>query len=363
MKDIEGYWNYEVGPIRPPSEATSLLVRVTRNCPWNQCRFCALYKGQKFSFRDKEEVKAEIRLISSYLDSGEFDGTYGGRTAAFFAEKGVRSVFLQDANTLITKTEDLIDILLCLRECFPGLERVTSYARSQTITKKAQNEMEALAAAGLNRIHIGMESGSTKVLELVKKGATKEIHIEAGLKVKAAGIQLSEYYMPGLGGLALSEENALETAAAVNQINPDYLRIRTFALTDHLLLSEDYKQGLLERTYDVAVVKEIQLMLKNLKGIETRVISDDHILNLLPEVTGTLPKDKASMEDAIEHFLSLPDEEQRLYRLGRRTGTMQRLSDLESPGKRARIQAFAEENQITADNIDLVTDHLIRSFI
>ena len=36
---------YEIGPIRPPSEAQSLLIRVTRGCHWNKCKFCGLYKN------------------------------------------------------------------------------------------------------------------------------------------------------------------------------------------------------------------------------------------------------------------------------------------------------------------------------
>jgi len=68
---------------------------------------------------------------------------------------------------------------------------------------RRDSDLKAMRDTGLNRIHTGLESGSDKVLKMVKKGATKEMHIKAGLKVKRAGIELSEYYMPGLGGRRL----------------------------------------------------------------------------------------------------------------------------------------------------------------
>ncbi|MEG0662067.1 MAG: radical SAM protein, partial [Anaerovoracaceae bacterium] len=235
--------NLELGPIRPPSEAESLLLRVTRNCPWNQCKFCGLYKGKKFSLRDKEEIKAEIRRVKHYADTGEFDGSSAAQMAHQWKLAGMKSVFLQDANTLIAPSEDLAEIIRLVKEEFPSVERVTSYARSHTVARKTEEELNTLFAAGLNRVHIGMESGCDAVLEGVKKGATKAIHIEAGRKIKAAGITLSEYYMPGLGGKEYSEKNAEETADALNQIDPDYIRIRTFVVIDGVPLAEDYANG------------------------------------------------------------------------------------------------------------------------
>jgi len=64
----EDYHGFEQGPIRPPSEARSLLIRATRNCPWNHCEFCPVYKGSKFSLRTVEEVKADIETIKEMVD-------------------------------------------------------------------------------------------------------------------------------------------------------------------------------------------------------------------------------------------------------------------------------------------------------
>ncbi|MEI6153483.1 MAG: radical SAM protein, partial [Deltaproteobacteria bacterium] len=143
---------YEQGVIRPPSEASSLLVRVTRNCPWNQCVFCPAYKGTKFSRRTVEEVKKDLDNM-----------------AKEYAGYPVRTAFLQDGDTLVLKTEDVLVVLRYIKQKFPTIERVTSYARSPTLRKRSVEELKQLKEAGLTRIHVGMESGSEKVLKMVKK--------------------------------------------------------------------------------------------------------------------------------------------------------------------------------------------------
>ena len=174
----------------------------------------------------------------------------------------------------------------------PGIERITSYARSETVVRISDEDLKRITEAGLDRIHIGMETGSDTILQLVRKGTTKAKQILAGQKIKKAGMELSEYYMPGLGGHEYSDLNALETADALNQINPDFIRIRTFALTEHSPLKEDYEQGVFTRTNDTKMIQELLLMIENLQGISSTIINSDHTLNLLPEAEGRLPDDK-----------------------------------------------------------------------
>ena len=206
----EPYNGFEQGPIRPPSESNSLLIRVTRNCPWNRCTFCGLYKGQPFSRRPVAHVLRDIDTVRGFvesLQSGADISPHGldwNEQMAFYAARnwlmgGAKSVFLQDSNSLIIKPQDLVCILEYLRAAFPHIERITSYARSHTIARISDADLAAIADSGLNRIHIGLESGSDAVLARVKKGADSKVHTVAGLRVKKAGIELSEYYMPGLG--------------------------------------------------------------------------------------------------------------------------------------------------------------------
>ena len=231
----EEYFGYETGPIRPPSEAYSLLLRLTRNCPWNKCRFCGLYKGEKFSFRPVEHIKSDIDEIRAWI--GYFEKARSGdqtvekpsntgslalNAAGNWFDAGMKSVFLQDANSLVMKPGQIIEVLEYLRKSFPGVDRVTSYARSQTVSRISDADLTAIGRAGLNRIHIGLESGCDEVLRLVRKGADSETHVAAGQKVVKAGIELSEYYMPGLGGIEFSRENAEQTAASAEPHKPGF---------------------------------------------------------------------------------------------------------------------------------------------
>ena len=193
IETAEVYEGFEVGPIRPPSEAASLMLRVTRNCPWNKCKFCGLYRGEQFSIRPVAHVMRDIDQIRHHVDQIEAAMQRPGEasyrqlsslqtglsppermafhSALNWVRSGMRSVFLQDANTLVIKPAELASVLEHLRRVFPQIERVTSYARSHSIARISDEDMACLAAAGLNRIHIGMESGADAVLEAVVDGA------------------------------------------------------------------------------------------------------------------------------------------------------------------------------------------------
>lgn len=371
----ENYEGIEVGPIRPPSEAGSLLIRLTRNCPWNQCKFCGLYKGQKFSARPVEHIKKDIDQIRGWVEQLETNGRtlalaefqsetsrWALQMVSHWYNQGMQSIFLQDANSLVIKPQDMIEILYYLKRNFPTVERITVYGRSHTIARISDEHLKAYAEAGLNRIHIGMESGSTKILGLVKKGVDKETHVIAGQKVKKAGIELSEYYMPGLGGNEYSKENAQETADAMNQINPDFIRIRTLAIPEQVELNEDYQSGLFTRTNDIKIVEELLDFVMHLNGI-TSYLKSDHILNLLEEVEGKFPNDKAKMIDVMETFLALPAMDQMIFRIGRRTGMMSKIEDLDNVNRRRRAEQMIANYHIDSSNIDGICHDLMKRFI
>jgi len=384
MKKNEIYEGFELGPIRPPSEAHSLLLRITRNCPWNKCKFCGLYKGKRFSIRPVSHIKQDIDRVRNHIDKihAVVQKSPIGKNpniSALLAETprteqmvfqvahnwfrgGMKSIFLQDANSLIIKPDDLVEILNHVRDRFPQVERITSYARSHTIARISDEDMARFASAGLNRIHIGMESAADGVLDFVKKGVDKQTHIKAGQRVKQAGIELSEYFMPGLGGRENSRANALETADAVNRINPDFIRIRTLAVPDSSDLATDVREGRFTKLNDVETAQELLLFLENLEGI-TSTLKSDHILNLFQEVEGVLPQDKSAMIAPIKKFLAMPPEKQMLYRVGRRTGVFSNLNDLNHPDLVRQAEAAGLGYGVTPDTVDEFTDKMIKQFI
>ncbi len=374
MEERDQYQGYEQGPIRPPSEDLSLLIRVTRNCPWNRCSFCPVYKGTHFSVRpiehvlkDIDQIVRAILLIQSILEEDDdfLDpelaklNRYLKRNkidkqaffdALFWCSSGMRSIFLQDANSLVLPTKKLLIILNYLKDFFPFVERITSYARSQTIYTKSLFELVQLRNAGLNRLHIGLESGSDTVLKFMHKGVTKQQHIEAGKKVMEAGIELSEYYIPGLGGREHWLEHAIESADALNRINPTFIRIRTLAIPPNTPLFDDWKSERFQKCTDEEIVQELLCFIQHLDGI-TSTIKSDHILNLLPEIEGKLPEDKPKMISIINEFLSLSPEEKLIYQVGRRMGTFQSLSELNS-GLKLFVKNNIERHNITLSNVE-----------
>lgn len=377
-KDLT-YNGFELGPIRPPSEAESLLIRITRNCPWNQCTFCPVYKGTPFSRRPVDHVIQDIDTVRQCVDiilEAKEKGISPGRAlvestindlhaehAAYqFVAGGMKSIFLQDGNSLIIKPNDLIRILRHLKAAFPKVERVTSYARSQTIARIEDSHLKEMADAGLNRIHIGMESGSDKVLRRVRKGTDKATQIQAGQKVKKAGMQLSEYYMPGLGGGTLWEENGRETADALNQINPDFIRLRTLAMPQSAPLTIQFRDGGFDKMGEVDTARELLLFLESLQGITSTVLSD-HVLNLFPEVDGVLPDDKERIMQPVRQFLALDPEEQLLFCIGRRTHGIARFTDLQSAVTRNYARLMCQQLGATVENMDDVINMLTRRFI
>ncbi len=283
--------DYDFPPFRPPSEATSLLLRVTRGCPWNRCTFCSMYKTIKFEIRDLEEVQSDIELARDL---------YGDK---------IRTVFIGDSNSLIVKTEMLIKVLNTLFSSFPHIERVTSYARSKTLFKKPIEDLERIYQSGLTRLHVGLETGDRDLLKEIEKGATPEEMIEAGRKAKKAGFEYSLYVLLGIGGEEKWERHARGTAEVLNQIDPHFIRVRTFIPQPNSPLYEAMMRGDFKSPSAEIILKETKLLLEELR-VTSQFLSD-HISNLLP-LHGKLPEEKESMVQMIEDALRGLKEDVRL---------------------------------------------------
>lgn len=281
--------------IRPPSEAKSLLVRVIRGCDWNRCLFCGIYDlfDCPHSLRSLAEVKDDIRVLRE-LHGDCFE-----------------TAFLGDANPLALATDFLVETLTTLRAQFPRLKRVTAYGRASSVWKKTPEELAAIHAAGLDRLHVGMESGSDAVLRMQKKGTNQNQLIVAGTRVKASGMELSYYLLLGLGGQTLWQDHVAETVKVINAVKPHFVRVRRLWTHPASRLGEKIASGEFIPQTPEGTVIELRDILKGLDAQGT-TFTCDHANNYI-QVHGKLNDQKNDMLASIERFLALPDETRRRH--------------------------------------------------
>ncbi len=348
---IERY-AFETGVYRPPSEGgnSSLLVRFTRNCPWNRCAFCAMYKTETFELRPVHEIKqdidamaavcADLRQESKRLGHDgdivqaaaieligrvpELNQHQGFVMIYHWLLSGAKTAFLQDANSLVMKSEALVEALTYLRQTFPSLERVTTYARAKTVARKSAQELSDIRLAGLDRLHFGLESGDDALLKKIKKGVTAEGHINAGRKAMAAGFQVSEYWMPGLGGKTDWQNHAKNTARVLNEINPHYIRSRPFFPMPGTPLYDDLQHQAFEMLSAQQQLLELKLVMSALDV--TSKVCFDHAGNYWKNRRGDylfthsyegyqFPDQKQEVLDLIEEGLAAGNRRPNLLRL------------------------------------------------
>lgn len=365
--------SFRIGPIRPPGEADSLLIQVTRGCTWNRCKFCQLYRHTQFKAYSADSVKADIdnmvvladRVNRYRRDDGDWDidglnyelgciqsdeERQSYYMIANWLVKGGKNVFLQDGNTTVLKGGRLSDVLRYLKQAFPNIERITSYGRAENLSKTSAEEFADLKDAGLDRIHSGFETGSDAVLQKINKGVTQEQEIIAGKNVKAGGIELSIYFMAGVGGHDLTEDNALGTAHVINQVNPDFVRVRTAAYKPGTELYDEWKQGLIVPCTDEEKLLEIRKVIQLADGVDTRIVSD-HILNLLMDIEGHMVDDKDYLLQIADEYLDMPKSKQQEFQLARRLGMVVRPSQMSflGSGRRRRINQILSEDMSDRD--------------
>ncbi|MHA1651147.1 MAG: radical SAM protein [Candidatus Helarchaeota archaeon] len=280
---------WEHPPYRPPSEAYSVLIRVTRGCTWNKCAFCNMYKTIRFERRNLQEILDDIVTASLYC-------------------KNYTTLFIGDSNSLVLPTEDLIKILDTIYANFPHMKRVTSYARAKTIAKrKTVEELKELHRHGLSRLHIGLETGDDELLKVISKGATAADMIEGGKKVVASGISLCFYVMPGLGGKEYSAQHVRGTAYVLNQVNPDFIRIRTFQPIPGTPIWDMIQAGKITLLSPEETLQEEYELIRRLECTSNYV--SDHMLNYPVwdngprQLDGKLPDDKEKMLRLIENTI------------------------------------------------------------
>lgn len=304
---------FETPPFRPPSEAYSLLVRATRNCSWNRCAFCyGVHWGRnKLELRPVDDIKQDIRNMKALADEitkwakengyeDQVERVAQSNGILWLTSEGAKTAFIGDSDSLIMKTADLLEVVQAMVQTFPTLERITSYARAKTVLRKTPEDLAQLRQAGLTRLHLGLETGDDELLEFIDKGATAEEMIEAGRRVKEAGMSLSEYVILGMGGQDKWEQHARGTARVLNQIDPDFIRVRTLITFPGTPLQDAIDRGEFTQISADGVLREERLLI-DLLEVHSEFVSD-HVSNYLP-INGKLPEAKPHMLEQIDAVL------------------------------------------------------------
>ena len=276
---------------RPPSEAYSLIVQVTYGCSHNTCAFCGMYKEKRFALRPLAEVLEDFRLARQYY-------------------RNVGRIFLADGDALVRKVSDLVTILDTIRELFPECERVSSYASPTSLQIRTDEELQLLRDKGLTLLYMGLESGCDDVLKLMRKGHSSAEIVACGQKVKRNGIGLSVTAITGLGGPELMEAHAVDTAKALNAMNPEYIGILTLVVEDGTPLQDWVREGKFRLLTPAQVLQETKLMVENFDSPGS-IFRMNHASNYL-SLKGTLNEDKEAMlsqiRQAEQHMETLRPE-------------------------------------------------------
>ncbi len=271
---------------RPPSEAYSLILQITIGCSYNKCTFCGMYKTKKFREKSLEEIEKDLQ------------------EAKLIAPK-VRRIFLADGDPLVVKTEKFIEILKLIKKYYPDVERISAYATPQNLLEKNEDELRLINNEGLSLLYIGVESGSDKVLQFVKKGVTQKEIIEALNKAKKSGFKLSTTFVLGLGGKDLSYEHAMESANVVNSTQPDYTAALTLMLIPKTLLHYQTQKGEFSIPTERDIMREMLIFVENI-DVKT-IFRSNHVSNLVP-IKGNLPEDKERLSNLLTRYILMTPE-------------------------------------------------------
>ncbi len=280
---------------RPPSEAYSLIVQVTYGCSHNRCAFCNMYKAKTFSVRPIHEVFEDLEWARRHY-------------------KYIERVFLADGDALILPMEHLERILEFIRTRIPECQRVAVYGSPKSILRKTPAELKKLREAGLGIVYMGLESGNEALLKLYNKGQTAAAIIEAGQKVRDAGLALSVTAINGLGGTEHSDVHAIDTGKALSAMKPDYIGLLTLRVYSGTPLAQWVKEGRITLMEPPELAAETRLLLEHTDS-EGSVFRSNHASNYLI-LKGTLNRDKAALIAKIDAALEGKQHFRRYVELG-----------------------------------------------
>lgn len=198
--------------ILPPDQYQAVVLQLTIGCPYNRCTFCSFYRSRRFGVRQEAEFREHVRAVKGFLGDSLLLR---------------RSLFLGDANVLNLPLRILGPALALLLEEFPGLQEASGrpgprgiYAFMDAFTgsPKPTEAFSALAAAGLRRIYLGVETGHDPLLRFLEKPATAARTEEAVRRLKGAGLSVGAIVMVGVGGDRYAAGHVADTVALLRRL-------------------------------------------------------------------------------------------------------------------------------------------------
>lgn len=268
---------------RPPAEAGSLILQVDQGCPYNGCTFCGMYKQMRYQRRSLAEIRNMIEVEARETPD-------------------VNRVFLADGDVMRRPFNDLEAILQDLSIHFPRLARVNTYATGRGMMDKTGDELRALRALKLHTLYMGLESGDAETLRRVKKGETCEAMVEAGRRAQDSGLKLSVMILLGLGGLERTRPHALETASALNRLQPRLLSALRVVPVPGTELHDDVVAHRFQPLTELQVIQEMRWLVQHLELANT-IFRANHTSNPIP-LEARLNRDKARLTAELDALMA-----------------------------------------------------------
>jgi radical SAM superfamily enzyme YgiQ (UPF0313 family) len=290
--------------IRPPSEWRSYFLPLTGGCSNNTCTFCGYY-GSKLQIRDVADIKSEIDALALFTGSRIRLPDVPKVVYAIAQDWDSKRIFLQDGDALVYPFPKLREVLQYLSERLPSVERIGTYATPQDILRRSVDELKELTRLKLGIFYTGLETGDDELLQKTGKGVTSEEVIEAGKKVKEAGISFSVTIILGLGGIENSKTHVLETAKVLTEIDPDYAGALTLTLVPGTPLYDQWERNEFHPLSPFQSLEELKLIIEN-SSFSDCFFSSMHASNYL-SVRGKLPQDRERMLRDLEVVLAARD--------------------------------------------------------
>lgn len=285
--------NYEGQICRAPMERSSFMLPVTVGCPYNQCKFCNLFRHLRYRELPAEKIEEELKRVKDI----------GGSPT---------KIFLGDGNAFGLKTERLFWILERIQSYFPDCRTINMDATVTSILQKSEQELKRLAEYGVRHLYLGIESGLEDVLTFMKKDHTVSEAYEAIERLQAAGLIYDAHIMTGAAGRGRGRENADALAQFLNQTHPAHVVNFSMFIHREVPLYREIENGNYVPADELESLREEKRLLEQL-NIPVKYEGFHDYLQI--RVRGKLPSDQEKMVGKLETFIKKYEAKPPIYAL------------------------------------------------